>query len=74
MPDDGWVDWTRLQGTRSLRARVAGQRISCRIFGSGRSGVFSEGFLTDYKYTYITCTVQYFTGGMVDIGVHASGW
>jgi hypothetical protein len=42
----------------------------------GRVG-FSEpwkGFLTDYTYI-TTCTVQYFTGGMVDIDVHAaSGW
>ena len=57
------------KGTRSLRAKVAGRRISCRIFGPGRSSGFSEGFPTDYRTR--TLHVHCFTGGIVDIEVHA---
>lgn len=70
MPDDGWAPRARLQGTRSLRAKVAGQRISCRLFGSGRpGGPWRRVFLTDYSTR--TLHVHCFTRGVVDIGVHA---
>jgi hypothetical protein len=67
VPDDGWMAGARLQGIRSSRAKLAGQRISCSFLWVGWA--LAKGVLTDY-ITYITCTVQCFTGGMVDIRVH----
>jgi hypothetical protein len=74
VPDDGLMAGARLQGTGACGLNLPNrrQRISCSFSWVGWALANLEGFLTDH--TYITCTVQCFTGGMVDTEVHASEW